>query len=124
MFYLHFLVQLNTMGPRADFSDPSLCRHYVRSFEHLLSISQSQLVFVAVRRVNDSSQRLTVTLVLVIVKLLIIGIMHKGRTIGRFVSLASTKIVVSSESALWNLFGLDLDVVVRLLDVPSSLGQV
>ena len=49
--------------------------------------------------------------------------MHVGRMIGSFVSLASTKFVASSESTLWNLSGLNLDVVVRSLEnVPSSLG--
>ena len=45
------------------------------------------------------------------------------RMIGSFVFLASTKFVASSESTLWNLSGLNLDVVVRSLEnVPSSLG--
>jgi hypothetical protein len=48
-----------------------------------------------------------------------------GRTIRGFVSLASAKIrsvLGLVESTLWNLFGLDLGVVVRSLGIPSRLG--
>ena len=48
-----------------------------------------------------------------------------GRMTHGFVSLASAKtcsVLGLDESILWNSFGLDLDVVVRLLGVPSSIG--
>jgi UDP-xylose/UDP-N-acetylglucosamine transporter B4 len=91
----------------------------------------TQLVCVAgVNRLTTRVSALTVTLVLVIRKAIsliisIIGIMHVGRTICGVVSSASAKISSAlglDESTLWNLFGLDLDVVVRSLGVPSSLG--
>ena len=53
------------------------------------------------------------------------GILDVGRTIRVFVSLASAKVysVLGLDvSTLWNLFGLDLDVVVQSVGVPSSLG--
>ena len=76
---------------------------------------------------------LTVTLVLVIRKAIslivsiILGLMHVGRTIRGFVSLASAKncsVLGLDKSTLcqWKLFGLDLDAMVRSLGVPSSLG--
>ena len=188
MFYLHFLAlpmllpllpdltaqmeQLNTMGPRADFSFPLLIPTFVNitsvplsiiplhPLPHLpihlfpqpgnlslLSISQSlsktnlstdfndypllvsvsiphiylplvlntitQLVCVAgVHRLTTRVNALTVTLVLVIRKAIsliisMIGIVHVGRTIGGFVSLASANIcsvLGLDQSILWNLF--------------------
>ena len=204
MFYLHFLAlpmllpllpdlaaqmeQLNTIGPRADFSFPLPIPAFVNitsvpllsiiplyPLPHLpihlfpqsgnlsiLSISQSlsktnlsadfydypllvsmsiphiylplvlntitQLVCVAgVNRLTTRVSALTVTLVLVIRKAIsliisVIGIMHLGRMIRGFVSLASAKICSVLGLDVSTLFGLDLDVVVRSLGVPSSLG--
>lgn len=57
----------------------------------------------------------------------------QGRTIRRVRSFVSFKLVSKfcsvlgsglDELTLWNLFGLDLDIVVRLLDVASSLGEL
>ena len=208
MFYLHFLAlpmllpllpdlavqmeQLNTMGPRADFSFPLPIPAFVNISSvplsiiplhplphlpiHLLplsgnlsliSISQSlsktnlstslydyplsvsvsiphiylplilntitQLVCVAgVHRLTTRVSALTVTLVLVIrkaISLIIssVGIMHVGHTIRGLASLASAKIcsvLELDESTLWNVFGLDLDDVVRTLGVPlGGLGE-
>ena len=203
MFYLHFLAlpmllpllpdlatqmdQLNSMGPRADFSFPLpipavvnitsvplniIPLHHLRHLPihllpqsgnlSLLSISQSlsktnspydypllvsvsiphiylplvlntitQLVCVAgVHRLTTRVSALTVTLVLVIRKAIsliisMIGIVHVGRTIGGFVSLASANIcsvLGLDQSILWNLFELDFDVMFRSLGVPSSLN--
>ena len=92
----------------------------------------TQLVCIAgVHRLTTRVSALTVTLVLVIRKAIslvisIIGIMHVGQAICGFIFLASAKVcnvlgLDLDESTLWNLFGLDLDVVVRSLGIPSSL---
>ena len=92
----------------------------------------TQLVCIAgVHRLTTRVSALTVTLVLVVRKAIsliisMIGIVHVGRTIGGFVSLASANIfsvLGLDESTLWNLFHeLDFDVVFRSLGVPSSLS--
>ena len=91
----------------------------------------TQLVCIAgVHRLTTRVSALTVTLVLVIRKAVslvisMIGVMPVGRTIGGLVSLTSAKIcsvLGLDESTLWNLFGLDMDVVVRSLGVPLSLS--
>ena len=91
----------------------------------------TQLVCVAgVNRLTTRVSALTVTLVLVVRKAIsliisVIGIMHLGHMIRGFVSLASAKFCSGlglDVSTLWNLFGLDLDVVVSSLGIPSSLG--
>ena len=125
--------QLNTIGLRVDFRDPSLCRrHYLSSFEHhFVTSSESSpnpsfptirkpiSISACLHRLNNSSQRLTVTLVIDIREAigLIINI------IGSFVSLASVKICSVLGIDLVEL-GLNLDVVVWSLGVPSSLGEL
>ena len=96
----------------------------------------TQLVCIAgVHRLTTHVSALTVTLVLVIRKAIsliisIVGIMHVGRVIHGFASLTWETICnvlgldgSILDSSLWNIFGVDLDVVFSLLGVVPSFGR-